>query len=267
MMRAAIARCRSRFALAALCAVLLPACAASTAIPGASVTTAEAAAATPPQPRTRSPLAGVLGERGAFAQFESMRLRSGCTQALCGPDQIENFDDPAPPGCTPVRCSVQVDAVEWVGEAQELRVIGGARIELVSAGAGPTLELADQPFAAARVGAPDAPWGLCLALSHGGLGQSGRRQRWTTLLLVPLANGAPGRSASRLTGWWASCEDIEQGAAAHEVLLPLVEPGDEAEAGLLLSRYRCIAEGCRRDTEATPWRVEINEAGELLRSD
>ncbi len=163
-MRTAITRCRSRLALAVLCAALSPACAASTStstLP-TSAKTAQGEAATPPQPRTRSPLAGVLGERGAFAQIESLRLRSGCTPALCGPHQIENYEDPAPPGCTPTRCSVQVDAVERVGEAQELRVIDGARSDLVNEGTGPDLELADRPFSAARVGSPDAPWGCAL---------------------------------------------------------------------------------------------------------
>ncbi|MFY8135290.1 MAG: hypothetical protein ACOVKS_09835, partial [Aquimonas sp.] len=63
----------------------------------------------------------MLVERNAPAQLEALPLRSGCTPALCGPDQVENYDEPTPPGCTPMRCSVQVDRVEWLGAAQELR--------------------------------------------------------------------------------------------------------------------------------------------------
>jgi hypothetical protein len=207
----------------------------------------------------------MLVERNAPAQLEALPLRSGCTPALCGPDQVENYDEPTPPGCTPMRCSVQVDRVEWVGDAQALRIIGGERIDLVNAGAGPALELADQPFAAARVGAAESPWGVCLALSSAGLGQSGRGQRWITLVLAPYANGEPGRSAMRLTGAWASCEDLERGAGAEEVLLPLVEPSVEGAADLVLRHYRCSPEGCRPDARRMPVRVEFNEDGALRR--
>lgn len=267
MKRPATTHHRIRFALAALCASTLPACAGSTTLNEPSATPSASQAGSEPETTARSALAHVLGERNAPAQLEALPLRSGCTPALCGPDQIENYDDPAPPGCTPMRCSVQVDRVEWVGDAQALRVIGGERIDLVSASVGPALELADQPFAAARVGASESPWGVCLVLSHAGQGQSGRGQRWITLVLAPYANGEPGRGAARLTGAWTSCEDLEKGSGAEEVLLPLVEPSAEGEAGLVLNRYRCSLEGCRRDTEAMPVRVEFTDEGELRRRD
>jgi len=262
-MRTAIVRYRSCLALAALCATLLPACAVSPST--ASAKTGGVATAITLATQTRSPLAEALSERNAPARLEALPLRSGCTPALCGPDQVENHDEPTPPGCTPMQCSVQVDRIEWIGDAQALRVVGGERIDLFNAGAGPALELADQPFAAVRVGAAESPWGVCLALSSAGLGQSGRAQRWITLVLAPYANGEPGRSATRLTGARASCEDLEQGADADEVLLPLVEPSDAGATGLLLQRYRCSLEGCRRDAEAMPVRVEFNEDGELGR--
>ena len=264
-MRAAISRYWTHFALAALFASVLPACAASTSLDEAPAETSARQLGDEPEATARSPLAEVLAERNPPAQLEALPLRSGCTPALCGPDQVENYDEPTPPGCTPMYCSVQVDRVEWIGDAQELRIIGGEHIDLVNAGVGPALELADQPFAAARVGTAESPWGVCLALSHAGLGQSGRSQRWITLVLVPYANGEPGRSATRLTGAWASCEDLQQGADADEVLLPLVEPSAEGDAGLLLQRYRCSLQGCRRDAEAKPVRVEFNEDGELHR--
>jgi hypothetical protein len=69
-----------------------------------------------------------------------------------------------------MRCSVQADRVEWVGDAQDQQVIGGERIDLMNAGAALKLALADQPFAAARVGSAEAPGRVRLALSHEGLG-------------------------------------------------------------------------------------------------
>lgn len=264
-MRAAMTRHPIHFTLAALFASVLPACAASTSLHEASATASAARGGSELETRAPSAPDPVLAKRNAPARLEALPLRSGCTPALCGPDQVENHDEPTPPGCTPMRCSVQVDRVEWVGDAQALRIIGGERIDLLNAGVGPALELADQPFSAARVGAAESPWGVCLALSHASLGQSGRGQRWITLVLAPYANGEPGRSATRLTGAWASCEDLQQGADADEVLLPLVEPSDEGDPGLLLQRYRCSLHGCRRDAEAMPVRVEFNEDGELRR--
>ncbi len=264
-MRAPMTRYRIRLTLAALFASVLPACAASTSLREGSAAASAAQSHGELETKAPSALDPVLAERNAPAQLEALPQRSGCTPALCGPDQVENYDEPTPPGCTPMRCSVQVDRIEWEGDEQALRIIGGERIDLANAGAGPALELADHPFSAVRVGAAESPWGVCLALSHAGLGQSGRGQRWITLVLAPYSDGEPGRSAMRLTGAWASCEDLERGADGGEVLLPLVEPSDEGAADLLLRHYRCSLEGCRRDTEATSVRVEFNEHGELRR--
>jgi hypothetical protein len=254
-----------RAGLITLCAVLLAACADSSARRGDSALAADGNVGKASAPHSSWPLSRVLDPGGTPVELEPVSMSSGCTPALCGPDQIENYDEPAPEGCTPMRCSVRVGAVEWMGETQELRAVQGERIELASAGVGTAATLADRPFAAERVLTSHGEWGLCLALSHEGLGQSGRFQRWVTLLLVPFERGVPRASGSRLTGYWASCEALQLGEGSGEIELPLVEPAGRTEDGLVLNRYRCAQSGCSRLPGDAPIRVEVDESGELRR--
>lgn len=188
---------RQRPGLILVCTVLLAACADSSARRGDLALAADANACEACASHSSSPLSQVLDHRGKPVQLEPVPMSSGCAPALCGPDKIENYDDHAPEGCTPMRCSVRADAIEWEGESQELRTVRGGRIELASASMGPSPRLADRPFAAERAPTSHGEWGLCLALGHDGLGSSGRGQRWTTLLLVPYGEGKPMQGAAR----------------------------------------------------------------------
>jgi hypothetical protein len=214
-----------------------------------------------------SELETYLRQGATPVELEPLEPQRGCTPALCGPDQIEHFEEPIPADCTPMRCSLRVDAIEWDGDLQALRVVGGESIELANAGIGPALDLAQEPFAAARVHVAGRVWGLCIEAVHNGVGLSGRSQRWVTLLLVPYHDSAPTGSASRLTGYWASCAALQASDSPDVIKLPLVEPAGEAVDGLVLSRYRCNAGSCERVLAGPLERLQVDDAGVLRRSD
>ena len=206
--------------------------------------------------------------RGATpVELEPLGLQRGCTPALCGPNQIEHFEEPIPADCTPMRCSLRVDAVEWDGDQQALRQANGERIVLEHAGIGPALDLAQEPLAAARVRSAGRVWGLCIESAHDGMGLSGRGQRWVSLLLVPYRDSAPTGRASRLTGYWAGCAALQAGDSPDAIELPVLEPDGEAVDGLALNRYRCNADSCERALAEPLVRLQVDDAGVLRRSD
>lgn len=255
-----------RVASAAVLVGLMLACAASE--PASQAATADVLNAWPQAGiANASELASYLHQGAKPVELEALDLQRGCMPALCGPDQIEHFEEPVPAGCTPMRCSLRVDAVEWDGDLQALRVVGGERIDLANAGIGPTLDLAEEPYAAARVRSAGRTWGLCIESAHDGMGLSGRGQRWVSLLLVPFHDSAPTGRASRLTGYWAGCAALQAGGSSDVIELPLVEPADEAVDGLVLSRYRCNAGGCARAPAEPQVRLRVDEVGVLRRGD
>lgn len=198
-------------------------------------------------------------------ELDELAFQRGCTPALCGVDQVEYYELPAPDDCTPGHCSTRIDAVEWNGDASELATLEGTRIPLRHASLGPELALDTEPLAAWRVRAEDQVWGLCMEFAHEGLGRSGHAQRWVTLLLVPYRDAAPAATAWRVTGYWAGCAALRRAASTHAVDLPLIEPASASTAGLMLTPYRCDPSGCAPAPESQALRVD--EQGRLWRSD
>jgi len=247
---------------AAVIAGLLVGCAAG----AASLGVVQPDASTePPQPgiANTQDLLNHLRQAGEPVNLEIMEALSTCRAPLCGPDQVEHYDEPVPEGCTPMRCSVQLGPLEWVGDTQELRVIGGDQITVANAGIGPALDLARFQDVAAIVRSQGEVWGQCIEMLHEGLGQSGRFQRWTTLMIVPFEHGKPRTAASRLTGYWASCAALQVGGRPGDIEVPLIEPAGRAEDALVLNRYRCDAEGCTRLPQARPQRMRVDEESVL----
>ncbi len=236
------------------------------AVGGASLGVVQPDASTePPQPgiANTQDLLNHLRQTGEPVSLEIVEALSVCRAPLCGPDQVEHYDEPVPEGCTPMRCSVQLGPIEWVGDTQELRVIGGEQITVANAGTGPALDLAPFQDVAALVRSQGEVWGQCIEMLHEGLGQSGRFQRWTTLMIVPFEHGKPRTAASRLTGYWASCAALQVGGRPGDIEVPLIEPAGRAEDGLVLNRYRCDAEGCTLLPQARPQRMRVDEESVL----
>jgi hypothetical protein len=104
-------------------------------------------------------------------------------------------------------------------------------------------------------------WGQCVEFAHGGLGNSGRAQRWRTLVLV----ATDGRTAHRFTGYWAACAALVQGAQSGEVMLPTVEPVQPGAAALQVVWNRCDARRCVRaiDTRSVEGSA-ASEDGQLI---
>lgn len=126
-------------------------------------------------------------------------------------------------GCGPAGCSVALGGVTIDTDAGTLRSAAGRLIPWVvyaPARAADLPEVDWQPLRGFSVGRASRPWGRCIEFGHTGLGNSGRAQRWRTVVLVPAA----GRSAYRFIGYWASCEAVAQGPTTREVMLPTVEP-------------------------------------------
>lgn len=242
----------------AVIAGLLAGCAVGAASSGVVQPDASVDPSQPGIANTRD-LLSFLRRTGEPVSLEIVEALSACRAPLCGPDQVEHYDEPVPEGCTPMRCSVQMGPIEWVGDAQELRMLGGDAITVANAGHGPALGLAPLQDMAVIVRRQGEVWGQCIEMLHEGLGQSGRFQRWVTLMIVPFEHGNPRASASRLTGYWASCAALQVGGRPGEIEVPLIEPAGRAEDGLVLNRYRCDAEACTRLPQTRPQRMRVDE--------
>ncbi len=162
-------------------------------------------------------------------------------------------------GCGPAGCIAALGGVVVDTEAGALRRAGGSTLEWIVAGRIPVADLPEvnwAPLRGFRVRRAGRSWGVCIEFGHTGLGNSGRAQRWRTLVLVP----ASGRSAHRFTGYRASCEALVRGAHSGEVALPIVELAQPGTATLEIVWHRCDAQRCVREPD--PRSVEGSPASE-----
>jgi hypothetical protein len=131
---------------------------------------------------------------------------------------------PQEQGCfTPDHCQTRVGTLSMDQRDGALRWDGGPRFRARTSQPSRDLPVPDwTPLDAFAVSSHGKPWGVCMTLAHEGLGRSGSFQRWTSVVLVPLA--AKGRPvAHRWVGYWATCEALVQGDSASQVRLPVLE--------------------------------------------
>lgn len=150
-------------------------------------------------------------------------------------------------GCTPTECSTHVDGLSISREKEAIRRTGGGQIRLEQHGPGAPKDLPDldwEPDAGFKVFRAGRRWGTCLEFSHGGMGKSGRFQRWRSVVLVPWRKGRPASVAHRFVGYWANCGFLVEGGQAGEVMLPIIEPVALGSRQLHLVWQRCSAERC-----------------------
>lgn len=162
-------------------------------------------------------------------------------------------------GCGPAGCGVRLGGLAIDTEAGTLRRTGGRALPWVVAGPVPAAELPEvnwEPLRGYAVQRAGRAWGQCIEFAHAGLGNSGRAQRWHTVVLV--ADG--GRSAHRFTGYWAACSALTQAPRAGSVLLPTVEPAQPGAVALQVVWNRCDARRCTREVD--PRRVEGDASSE-----
>jgi hypothetical protein len=169
-------------------------------------------------------------------------LREARPPAVLRPLQAEQ-------GCGPAGCAVTLGGLSIDTDAGTLRRAGGRVLPWAVSGPVPVAELPEvnwEPLRGVEVRRAGRAWGKCLEFGHTGLGNSGRSQRWRTVVLV--AQG--GRQAHRFTGYWASCDALAQGARPGEVSLPLVEPVQAGAPALQVVWMRCDAKRCVRELDA-----------------
>lgn len=152
-------------------------------------------------------------------------------------------------GCGPGGCHVMLGSIAIDLDAGRLRRRSGAPLAWaldVPLGGADLPEVNWMPLRGFTVLRGGRAWGECLEFGHVGLGNSGRAQRWRTLVLV----AAGSRSALRVTGYWAACAALAQGSTSAEVMLPTVEPVAISEAALQIVWHRCALRGCVRSVDA-----------------
>ncbi len=124
------------------------------------------------------------------------------------------------------------------------------------------------PLDSQKVFAAGKRWGTCLEFTHTGLGKSGRFQRWTSVVLVPWADGKPGASAYRFVGYWTGCDSLTEGPVAGEVTLPQIEAPLPAEPNANITprlvQHICTASACRTQADSRPVNfVQGSETGAM----
>lgn len=151
--------------------------------------------------------------------------------------------------CGPGGCGVLLGSITIDLDAGRLRRRGGPPLAWALDGPLGVADLPDlnwAPLRGFKVLRGGRAWGQCIEFAHAGLGNSGRAQRWRTLVLV--AEGS--RSAQRITGYWAGCAALAQGSTSGEVMLPTVEPVASGEPALQIVWHRCALRGCVRSLDA-----------------
>lgn len=156
--------------------------------------------------------------------------------ALRGGAQAAELQDiPLDSGCGPAGCVVDIGPLRIQREQGVLQRIDGRALHWQAQPGLPELDWS--PLGAYQVTATGKPWGICLELSHSGLGKSGVYQRWGSVILVP----ADGDQAYRLVGYWAGCDNLQDGGEG-QVMLPIVsqQPGHN----LQVQNYGCDTHTC-----------------------
>lgn len=154
-------------------------------------------------------------------------------------------DIPLDSGCGPAGCVVDIGPLRIQREQGLLQRIDGSPLHWQAQSGLPELDWS--PLGAYQVTATGKPWGICLELSHSGLGKSGVYQRWSSVVLVP----ADGDQAYRLVGYWAGCDSLQTGAEAGHVVLPIIS--QQADHGLHVLNYHCDPHTC----EAQPSAISV----------
>ncbi len=148
-------------------------------------------------------------------------------------------------GCfTPDHCQTRVGALSVDQRDGALRWDGGPRFKARTTRPARDLPVPDwTPLDAFAVSSHGKPWGVCMTLAHEGVGRSGSFQRWTSVVLVPLAAKAR-PVAHRWVGYWATCEALVQGASATQVRLPVLEAPSAAGQTWPLRWQVCEGRAC-----------------------
>ena len=163
--------------------------------------------------------------------------------ALRGSAQAAQLQDiPLDSGCGPAGCVVDIGPLRIQREQGLLQRIDGSPLYWQQQPGLPELDWS--PLGAYQVTAAGKPWGICLELSHSGLGKSGVYQRWSSVVLVP----ADGDQAYRLVGYWAGCDSLQASVEAGQVMLPIVS--QNAEHRLQVQNYHCNPQTCEPQPSA-----------------
>lgn len=158
---------------------------------------------------------------------------------------------PAERGCGPKDCVIDIADLTIVPRRGVLQTAGKRRIKLVQHAQAPSPGLPDIDWESVRgfkVFRAGTRWGSCLEFSHAGLGNSGRLQRWTSVVLVPRA----GSSAHRFVGFWASCSHLSAGGDEGEVKLPSVVPAAADATSLGIVWHHCDLKACSDHADFRP---------------
>ena len=100
-------------------------------------------------------------------------------------------------------------------------------------------------------------WGACIEYPR-----TGENHRENSVILLPWENHSSVPDAHRFVGDALSCKDIIEGDRAGELLLPVVERGDSADARPRFVLWHCQVSGCREEVEARSLRVARNRERE-----
>lgn len=176
----------------------------------------------------------------------TVRNATELRDALRGSAQAAELQDiPLDSGCGPAGCMVDIGPLRIQREQGVLQRIDGRPLHWQAQPGLPELDWS--PLGAYHVTAAGKPWGICLELSHSGIGKSGVYQRWGSLVLVPV----DGDKAYRLVGYWAGCDSL-QASGKGQVLLPIVS--QKPERGLHVLKYSCDTQTCN----AQPSRIAVD---------
>ena len=192
-------------------------------------------------------IVGALGLAGASADTGDAwdaALRRGCPAGALQPIPLLQ-------GCGPTGCGTWLGPLFVSADGAGLQRRAGQLLPLVN-GPLPAADLPELNWTPLRAytvrigrGAGRSTWGQCLEFTHSGLGNSGRAQRWRSVLLV--ANGST--SAQRVVGYQASCAALCSGPIAGEVMLPSVQPVVPGQPALHVIWSRCGAGACEHHVD------------------
>ncbi len=152
-------------------------------------------------------------------------------------------------GCVPARCStVFRDLAVWQDKGGGLAQKGGKRLTVLTHALRASVALPEldwNPLEVYAVTTVGEDWGMCLEFAHAGVGKSGARQRWRSVVLVPRATDTSplGPTAHRFMGYWASCSVLAAGSKLGEMVLPVLESADD-QGRLTLVWHRCAGQRC-----------------------
>jgi hypothetical protein len=111
------------------------------------------------------------------------------------------------------------------------------------------------PSASYQVKRQGQEWGACTEYPR-----TGESHHENAVILLPWENHNSVPDAHRFVGDALSCKDIIEGERTGELILPVVERGDNAEAAPRFVLWHCRVSGCSEEAEARSVRVARSRA-------